>query len=353
MSLKSLVSPMVIGAVALASFLVYLNVSETEATDTAPQRATPVMVYTVVEKDFPITIEGLGTANANESVTLTAQDTDVITAINFDDGDVVKAGQLLVQLNNTEELANMTELQVNLDEATRQLRRIKNLAKESAASEQLLTEQEAVVKTLEAQVEVAQSQLDDLQIRAPFSGQLGIRQVSLGALVQPSTTITTLDDISRVKVDFSVAENHLASLAVGQKVSARSVAYPDQVFEGRIRTLGSRIDPVTRSVLVRAVIDNDSAQLRPGMLLQITLEKQVLKTLVLPEKALVPHDDKQFVYVVEGDHVVEKEVKIGERRPGWVQIVSGVNANDKVVTEGTLRVRDLSKVNVLNNEQEG
>lgn len=349
MAMGKKLSPLLFGVVLMIGLLAYLNWPEDNVAQAVAQRATPVKTFIVENRLFPVTIDALGTANANESVTLTAQVTDTVTQVKFDDGDTVEQGQLLVQLNDTEEVARVAQLQVSLDEAKRQLIRIKNLARTSAASQQLLDEQQALVKSLEAQIAVANAQLADLQIRAPFSGKLGIRQVSVGSLVRPADEITTLDDISVIKVDFNVAENHLASMAVGQKVTATSVAYPGREFMGEITAIDSRIDPVTRSILARAMINNASADLRPGMLMSVTIEKQVLDTLVVPEEALVPNGDKQFVYVVGEDNLVaEREILIGERRPGWVQVVSGLTSGEHIITEGTLRVRDGSLVKVLN-----
>ena len=135
-----------------------------------------------------------------------------------------------------------------------------------------------------------------------------------------------------VKVDFSVAETHLASVAAGQRLTATSIAYPGVEFEGVISNVDTRLDPVIRAINVRAVIKNKDNRLRPGMLLTVTVEKRVLNTLVLPEKALVPVQDKQFVYVVKDDVAHQTEVVIGERRPGIVQIINGVSEGDEVIT---------------------
>lgn len=342
-------SPLLLGIVLLAGFLGYVNWPQEQTEAKRGPSKTPVVVAAVEQQMFPITIEALGTARANESVTLTAREADLVTAVNFDDGDVVNKGDLLVQLRNLEEKARLNELKVSLQEAQRQLVRVRNLAKESAASEQLLDEQQTRVETLKAQIEVAQSVLTELEIRAPFSGKLGIREISVGSLVRPADVITTLDDLSVIKVDFSVAESHLASLANGQKITATSVAYPGEAFIGEISGIDSRVDPVTRSILVRAEINNREQQLRPGMLLQITLEKTVLDTLVVQEKALVPVEDRQYVFVVENGTVRQQEVLIGARRPGRVQVLEGVNAGDFVVVEGTLRIRDQSQVRIINN----
>lgn len=343
-------SPLVIAVLLLVGLLVYLNIPEEPVKEQRRGGTTPVRVHQVAMTEFPVVVEAIGTASANEAVILTAQNTDIVQSISFDDGDLVEKGQLLLSLNNREELARVSELQINIREAKRQLVRITNLAKESVASEQLLDEQQARVKALTAQLEVANSQLAEMQVTAPFSGVLGVRQVSVGALVTPGDVITTLDDLYKVKVDFGIAENHLATLALGQTITAVSIAYPEAPFQGVISSINSRVDPVSRSIRVRAIIDNSNLALRPGMLLQITLQKKILKTLVVPEQALLPIEDKQFVYVVKDNKAIQTEVKVGRRKPGIAQIISGINEGDYVVTEGTLRLRNGSNVNVLTND---
>ena len=346
-------SPLFIAAVAFIGLVVYLYLPKEETQEAKGQSLTPVTVHVIKTEPFPITIEALGTAKANESIALTAQTTDIVQSVNFDDGDIVKRGQLLLTLNDNEEKARLNELDINLQEAKRQLTRITNLAKESAASEQLLDEQQAKVKALKAQMDVVTSQLNELEIRAPFDGVLGIRQVSLGALLKPGDMVTTLDDIAVVKLDFSISESHLPTVAIGQLIRATSVAYPGELFEGKITSIASRVDPITRSIPIRANINNQALKLRPGMLMQVVLQKTVLQTLVLPEQSLVPVEDKQFVFVVVDGAVVRKEVVVGKRKPGFVQIESGLKEGDQVVVEGTLRLRDSSKVRVLSTSNNG
>ncbi|MDC0601986.1 efflux RND transporter periplasmic adaptor subunit [Aliiglaciecola sp.] len=347
--LKKILSPLLIATIALIGLLIFLNYpSQTQQSGPGRARsATPVVIFNVATTEFPVVVEALGTARANEAVSLTSQQSDIIQQVLFDDGDVVEKGQLLLAMNDREERARLNELNINVQEAKRQLKRISNLAKTSVASEQLLDEQQARVKALNAQIEVAKARLAELELRAPFSGKLGIRQVSLGAFITPSDVVTTLDDLSKIKVDFSISENHLPSLANGQMAKAISVAYPGETFDGIISSVNSRVDANTRSVQVRALIDNPDLKLRPGMLLQINLQKNVLQSLVVPEKAIIPNEDKQFVFVVEADKAVQKEVVTGLRRPGVVQIVSGLNEGDVVVVEGALRLRNGSAVSIL------
>ncbi|KXI28598.1 efflux RND transporter periplasmic adaptor subunit [Paraglaciecola hydrolytica] len=341
------VSPLFLAAVAFVVLVIYLYLPKEQIVKMKSEGLTPVTVHTIKIEAFPVTVEALGTAKANESVLLTAQTTDIVQSINFDDGDVVKQGQILIQLNDNEEKARFNELDINLQEAKRQLKRITNLAKESAASEQLLDEQQAKVKAIKAQMDVVNSQLDELQLRAPFDGVLGIRQISVGALLKPGDLVTTLDDIALVKLDFSISEAHLPSVAIGQQISATSVAYPDEVFTGKIASIASRVDPITRSIPIRANINNKQLKLRPGMLMQVELQKLMLETLVLPEHSLVPVEDKQFVFVIVDGVAKRQQVEVGRRRPGFVQIISGLEVGDQVVVEGTLRLRDGSKIRIL------
>lgn len=340
-------SPILIALILASGLLIYLYLPVDTEQQQKKSIATPVTAYTVSEVKFPVVVEALGTANANESVMLTAQKSDIVQSIEFDDGDLVEKGQLLIKLSDREERARLNELDINLQEAKRQLKRIDNLAQKSVASKQLLDEQEANVKALKAQLEVAKAQLEELELRAPFSGLLGVRQVSLGALVMPGDLIATLDDLHIIKMDFTIAESHLPSVRKGQQVSATSAAYPGETFEGEISSIASRLDPVTRAIQIRAIIDNKDLKLRPGMLLQINLEKDILNTLTLPEGALVPIEDKQFVFVIKGDKVERQEVKVGLRKPGIAQITSGLKEGDQVVIEGALRLREGSVVNVL------
>lgn len=351
MSKRFSFSPLWVGVLALVGFLIVINWPVPDRAAREGSRATPVVTQIVSIEPFAVTLQALGTAKANESVMITPQESDVITSLNFSDGQRVETGTVLAQLNSNEQKARLNELNINLAEAERQLKRIQNLVLSNSTSAQLLDEQQARVKALIAQREVAQENLNKTFITAPFSGKLGLRQVSLGAYVKPGDVLTTLDDIKTIKVDFSISERHLPSVNEGQTVFAESVAYPGVQFEGTITNVNSRIDPATRSFSIRTKIDNAAEQLRPGMLLTITLQKRVLNTLVIDEKALVPDHEDQFVFKVVDGKAVKTKVIIGERRPGKVQILEGVAIGDEVVVQGTLRIRDGSELRVLNSTQ--
>ena len=182
--------------------------------------------------------------------------------------------------------------------------------------------------------------IGDRSIRAPFAGVLGMREVSPGALVTPGTVIATLDDISRVHVDFAVPEVHLAHLAQGQALAGTSVAWPGVTFEGEVSSIDARVDPATRAVIVRGDFPNRERKLRPGMLLQVQLSRPQRQALVLPEIAVVQVGRDTFVWRVKGDGTVERvPIQVGERRAGQVEVLRGLDAGDRIVVDGTGKLR--------------
>lgn len=349
MSKRAYVTPLSVVAVLLAGVVGWLYFGAGEDQSGQRQMPRPTIVATTAEvMEFRDTIEGLGTAQASESVNVMARVTQTVRELHFVDGEDVEEGRLLIALNDREERARVQELEFRLAENRRQLERLRGLARENAASRSMLDEQEVRVEQTSAELDVARSRLEEMTIKAPFSGRVGLRQVSVGSLVRPGDVITTLDALHPIYVDFSVPELYLPSLAAGQNVSAYSAAYPNRAFAGRIVSLASRVDPVTRSIQVRAAINNEALELRPGMLLRVELERSVDNTLMVPESAVIPiRNDQHVYYVNEDDRVELKVVQTGRRLPGWVEILSGISEGDRVVVEGTVRVRDGLPVNVV------
>jgi membrane fusion protein (multidrug efflux system) len=305
-------------------------------------QGAPVAVVSaaVREVDWSDAIEALGTANANESVTLTAKVTETVERVNFDDGDLVDEGKVLVDLSGRAEVAGLEEAQANYTEALKQYRRQAELVEQGTIAKSMLDTLTATRDAAQARMNAIRARLSDRVITAPFAGLLGFRQVSPGTLVTPGTAIATLDDISIIKLDFSVPETHLAALQPGQRIEARSAAYPDHVFEGDVRTIGSRVDPVTRAATVRATISNADAKLRPGMLLTVRLQQAPRRALVIPEIAVIQVGTVQSVYRIGANSTVEQvTVRTGARRRGEVEILEGLAAGERVVAEGIVKVR--------------
>jgi membrane fusion protein, multidrug efflux system len=310
----------------------------------APQQrgAAPAVVTTATVASVPWNdaIEALGTAQANESVTLTAKVTETVDRVNFDDGDLASTGQVLVDLSGRAEVAQLEEEHAAYKEAQKQLDRQSELVKQGTIARSQMDTQVAARDAARARMDAIRARLSDRVITAPFDGVLGFRRVSPGTLVTPGTEIATLDDISVIKLDFPIPESFLGNVAAGQKVEALSAAWPDARFEGQVRAIDSRVDPVTRAVTVRAEIPNPEARLRPGMLLTVRLLRPERQALVIPEIALLQVGAKSFVYRVgDGARVEQVEVQTGARRRGEVEIVAGLAAGERIVVEGTVKLR--------------
>jgi membrane fusion protein (multidrug efflux system) len=311
----------------------------------------PPAVFVTTAQTTPIEdrIEALGTLRANESVELTTAVTETVTALHFDDGDRVEAGQILVEMTSGEEHALLEEARATVAEARRQYERIRSLQEMQTAAESLLDQRRREWETGRARLAAIESRLADRLVRAPFAGVVGLRNVSVGALVEPGDLITTLDDDSIMKLDFSVPAIHLGMLAPGLPVVATTRAWANRRFEGNVKSIDSRVDPITRTVTVRALLPNPDHALRPGMLLQVELLNRRREAIVIPEECLVPQGERHFVFVVDtaAENTVERRaVRIGTRRPGEVEITEGLAAGERVITDGTLKVRDGGKVTV-------
>jgi membrane fusion protein (multidrug efflux system) len=298
-------------------------------------RVTPVVVATPKLEEFVDRIEALGTARAYESVIITAQVTEMVTAVGFEDGQVVEAGHVLVELTSEEESAQHDAARANYEEALRQYRRVSDLVKQGSDSRSNLDQRIAARDSASALLAELQAKLADRMIVAPFSGVLGLRSVSPGTVVKPGDEITTLDDIDQIKLDFSVPESYLASLQPGLEIRASSVAYVDTPFFGTVSAVDTRVDPRTRAVRVRALIANDEHLLHPGMLLRVDLRANPRRSVSLPEQAIVPEGDRHYVFIADGDGLAQRvEVRIGRRTPGTVEILEGLSGEERVVVDG-------------------
>lgn len=317
-------------------------------------RPVDVIVQSVSRKDLATKIEALGSLHANESILLTPNVTKKITRINFEDGERVKKGQVLVEMTSREESALLREALFNKEEAKKQLDRVEELAKRNVASQSLLDQQQREYKAARARFDATESRLKDLVLLAPFSGVVGLRTVSVGALVSPGDPITTLNDDNKMKLDFTVPAVYLRSLSTGLPVVAISRDLGGKKFEGKVISIDNKIDEVTRAIKVRAILDNKNHELKQGMLMLVDLNAGERNALVIAESALVPLGSRNFVFVVIGKNkelVVERRlIEIGERFPGSVEILSGVTEGEKLVTHGLQKIRDGQVVKVLSEE---
>lgn len=309
-----------------------------------------VIVQSVTEQALERRIEALGSLRANESIRVTSNVTKTVTRINFDDGQRVQKGHILVEMTSAEEKALLDEARIHTEEAKKQLDRVKQLVVSKAASQSLLDQQNREYESAKARDLAIESRLQDLRLTAPFDGVVGLRNVSVGALVSPGDLITTLNDDSKMKLDFAIPAIYMNSLRVGLPIVAQGRALGNKAFNGEIFSIDNNVDTVTRAITVRALIPNPRRELKQGMLMSVELFTDKRQALVMPESALVPLGSTNFVFVVnekDGKTTVERrQINIGQRLEGQVEVLSGVSENEKVVTHGLQKIRDGSVVHI-------
>lgn len=290
---------------------------------------------------FADTIEAVGTANANEQVTLSAPVTERIIRLNFDDGSFVRAGQVVAVLQQAEQSAQLTEVQARAREAQQQLDRVTELKQRGFATQSNYDTQIAAAQAARAQAQQVRAQIGDRVIRAPFSGWVSLRNISVGAIASQGTEIATISDVSTIKLDFTVPETMLSAIRPGLTIEARAAAYPDRPFRGQIHTVDPVIDPNTRAVKVRARLANPDRLLRPGMMLTVNIQNQPRTSLSVPELAVIGEGENRFVYVVDEQGKARRtQVRSGGRANGRVEILEGLRPGQRVITEGVVKVAD-------------
>lgn len=315
-----------------------------------PQGPVGIIAAPVELRDFADNVEALGTTKANETVVITADTAEKVTEIAFEDGQTVKAGDLLIRLDKAEEMAELNAAQAALSEAQSSYNRAKGLQNTSALSKGTLQERLAALKQNQAAIEEIKARIEKRDIVAPFDGVLGLREVSVGALVQPGDLITTIDDLSQIKVDFDVPAVFLAALEQGMPVIGKVEAFGDREFKGQVRTINTQIDPVTRTVKVRAIIPNQDGVLKPGLLMTVDLLKGQRKALLIPEEALIKRSDSNFVFLISNEDgktiARQQKIEIGARQPGVIEVLSGLKEGDQIVGHGTVKVSEGTEIAV-------
>lgn len=307
-----------------------------------PVVVAPVRTGAVIER-----VESVGTVRAREAVTITTKVAGIVTAVRFTEGQQVREGDVLLELDSAAIRAEIDQARAALDNARSQLARARALPAGQAVAQARVDELETLSRAAEGRLRQTQARLEELRLVAPFSGRVGLRQVSPGALIQPGTPVTTLDDIGRVRVEFSVPEVNLARIQIGSPVVARSAAYGARRFEGRVAIMDTRIDPATRTIRLVSAFDNPDEALKPGLFLTVVLTLETRpNALLIPEEALDPIGDANFVYAIRDGRARRLPVQLGLRLGGEVEIREGLNAADQVVVRGLQRLRNDAPVRI-------
>ena len=315
--------------------------------------ATPVETSVVESIRLPQSITAVGSLRSDESVTLRPEVAGRIATIQFQEGQRVTKGATLVRLDAAINDAEVKQARANHSLAKSKFDRAVDLAKSNFISGQARDEAESNFKVAEAALALVDARLAKMEIKAPFSGIIGLRSVSVGDYVKEGADLVNLESIDALKVDLRVPEVYMRQVQSGQPLEITLDAYPNKTFEGRVLAVNPLIDTAGRSVVIRAQVKNQDASLRPGMFARVRLiTKDAAEALVVPEQALVPQGNEQFVFKVVDNRVVRTKVDVGQRRDGKAEILSGVTAGEIIVTAGQQRLRDGIQV-VLRNAAPG
>ncbi|WP_438765733.1 efflux RND transporter periplasmic adaptor subunit [Kushneria sp. TE3] len=292
--------------------------------DSGPTPPVAVGRAEVIERDIATTLSAVGDVEATDAIEIASLVTERITGLNFDSGERVNQGDLLIQLDDRAEQQGLRAARVIVEQEQREYERLQPLVRQGSIATQQADAQRNRLESARIELARLTAALEDRTITAPVSGVMGLSNLSVGEQISADTSLVTLDSIDRVRVDFSLPERELNRIDQGMTVTARSVAWPDRTFHGEVITLDPRLDRDTRTVMVRARFDNPDLALRPGMLLDIALRLPSQRRLIVPETAVMGERDSQWVYVVTGeqDHYRAHRVavRVVERAPGWAAI---------------------------------
>ena len=314
----------------------------------APKPGLPVKAEAVQILKVQDDVSAVGSLLAEESVIIRPEIDGRIVGLHFQEGQAVTAGTRLVTIDSTEYEAQTAGQRAALKTEEQRLVRTKELYEQKFVSKDALDVQVGNVARLKARVDEAESRTAKTVIRAPFSGILGLRQISPGAYVKAGSDIVRLENVSSIKVDFRIPENYLSKIRPNQEIAVKLDAYPGEAFTGRVYAVEPVVDERTRTIAMRARIPNKGFKLKPGMFVRVavTLDSRP-NAVIVPEQAIWPQGKDSFVYrVVEGKAALTK-VEIGNRSPGSVEILKGLAANDVVITDGQMKLKDGAAVSVI------
>jgi len=309
-------------------------------------------------REFADQIRVLGVARSRRSVNITSNTTELVTQVMFTDGQSVAAGAPLVELQAREEDADLIQARAQLAQAQREYDRFRILAERGVAPRVTAETAETALETARAAVAASEARRGDRVLRAPFAGVLGLTTVTPGTLISPGSVITTLDDTSAIRVDFPVPERYLGVLQVGTPLSATADAYADETVSGRIALLDTRVNEQTRAVIARAEFANPGNRIRPGMMMRVAVHQGRRQSLSVPEAAVQYEGQGAFVYRIargeSGSTAQRVAVQAGAVEGGYVEILSGLDNNDRVVASGLNRIQPGAPVTVAGaGEQKG
>jgi membrane fusion protein (multidrug efflux system) len=295
----------------------------------------------VTTAPMPQTITAVGSLRSDESVTLRPESAGRIKEIKFQEGQRVTKGASLVKLDSAIPQAEYEQAKANAWLARTKYERAVDLAKQKFISGQAKDEAESNMKVAEAALQLAEAKLAKTDIRAPFSGIIGLRSVSVGDYVKEGADLVNLESIDPLKVDFRVPETYFRQVQPGQSLTITLDAMPGKSYDGKVLAVNPLVDAAGRAIVIRAQVRNQDTALRPGMFARVRLiTRDQADAIVVPEQALVPQGTERYVFKVVDNKAVRVRVETGQRRDALVEVVSGLAPGETVVTAGQIKLRD-------------
>lgn len=338
-----------LAAVAFGGYQAWQSYAASRADTASEQNGGGTMLVEVrpaSRHTMSTTVEAVGSTIAAQSIEIVSLAEGRIHGLLFRSGQKVSQGDELVELDRDMQDADATEAEAALVRIKAELERAQSLFGSKIVAASRVEELTAQLAAAEAELKRARRQLADRTIRAPFAGTVGLNRVDIGARITEDTVITTLDDLSHVKVEFTVPENLFGIARIGQIVEARTAAYPDRVFTGKVVEIDSRIDAASRAFQVRADLPNEDGALPAGMFMQVSMSLTGGEATVIPEEAVIAESGAAFVFIVEDGKASRRQIEIGRRAFGIVEVVSGITPDTLVVTRGTSKLRNGMSVKV-------
>lgn len=308
-----------------------------------PVQAEPVTISRLAEE-----VLAIGTLRSNETVLVRPEVAGRVVSFGFEEGSVVRKGDVLVVLDDSVPRAELSRAEAELALARANAQRAEELYARGAGSAAARDQATAALRTAIAAVELSRARLAKYRLTAPFDGIVGLRRISPGAFVDVGAEIVNLESIDPIKLDFRVPEILLSRIAVGQSVSVSVDAFSGRSFTGRIVALDPALDPVGRSIAARAVLPNPEGLLKPGLFARVTLTlREEPEAILIPETAVVPFGGRTLVMTVIDGKAEPRPVRLGQRRDGKVQVLEGLAPGDVVVTAGQMKLQPGAAVAVL------
>ncbi|UII26125.1 efflux RND transporter periplasmic adaptor subunit [Fulvivirga maritima] len=353
---KILIAVIILAALGFIFYPRIFNDNENNATPAADSsekndKKLPVSALVLQQGALSNTLRSTGSLLANESIELKSEVSGIVESIHFKEGQKVKKGQLLLTINDDEILAEIEKLKftrkLNEDITDRQQ---KLLAKEAISKEEYETAMTTLNTTL-ADIKVREAQLNKHHIRAPFSGIIGLREISVGSYLNPDDRIANLYNIDPIKIDFSVPGKYISEVSSGDKITFTTDSY-EETFSGEIYAIEPQIDPQTRSLRIRALCSNDDNKLLPGQFAKINVTLSTYESaLMVPTEAIIPELNGKKVFVYKNGLAESRQVQTGIRTADNIQVTEGLSAGDTVLTSGTLQLKQGLPVTIEINSQ--